>query len=69
MVANDEAGLALGELCVKNTVQSTGFVDISIDAILDLLRSVSVEVVCLTLHGAETYPFHASVDEHAGGKE
>ena len=54
VIPNDEPALAVFQMLVKNTVQSPRLIDIPVDAVLDLFRRVSVEMICLALHRAQT---------------
>jgi len=57
-VSNKVTGLGFLEVGVQNSIKTTGFVDVSLYSVFDVLRSVTGEVVCLSLHGT-----NASVEE------
>ena len=40
---------------VEDAVEAPRFVDVAVDAVLDLGRGVAVEMVGLALHGAEAW--------------
>ena len=54
VVADQIAGLGGGKVLVQHAVQTTGLVDITVDAVLDALGRIAGEVVGLALHGTNT---------------
>lgn len=52
VVADQVPGLGVGEVLVQDAVEASRLVDVAIDAVLDALGRVAVEVVRLALHGA-----------------
>lgn len=54
LVAHEILGAGCFKMPVQYSVESSGFVLVSVDAVLDLFRCVSEEVVRLALHWAHT---------------
>jgi len=54
VVANNESGFRELEMLVQHTVQTPRLIDITIDAVLDLLRCVPHKMVGLALHRPQT---------------
>jgi hypothetical protein len=54
LAADNVAGLLLGEMSVESAVQTTSFVGVAVDTVLNLLGSVALEVVGLALHRTKT---------------
>ena len=54
LVAHKVLGVGYFEMLVQHSIEPSGFILVSIDAVLDLFRCVAEEVVRLALHWAHT---------------